>query len=176
MTNKPLPASRFAQRLKEPYRHPQSALVHFETLPWCRSLIQSPHISPLAMPSLEPKATSEDALFATLLARNSQRPDRETIISCISYRGVAATAATDTVIPHDCVTGEGREYDEVLMLLKVGNGMDGHEGILHGGFIAMILDEVMGMAGGLYARRFKILHCPWRTLYSSGKDSGSDLL
>jgi len=116
---------------------------------------------------LEPKHTTEDALFATLLRGNNEQ-HRETIRSCLSYRRPHKTMNLGLSKPSDELTvgggvagslqgttieGGAEEYDEVLTMISVGNGMDGHEGILHGGFIAMILDEVMGMAGGLYAHK-----------------------
>lgn len=168
MTSKPLPASNFAARIKSPHKHSEEDLAPFRNTPWCQAIIASSSTSPVATPSLEPKRTSEDALFATLLRGNHERY-RETILSCISYRRHHGTEDLGVEVPRDGISvgggvfGEvqGRtmrerdgEYDEVLAMVSVGNGLDGHEGILHGGFIAMVLDEVMGMAGGLYAGEF----------------------
>lgn len=51
------------------------------------------------------------------------------------------------------------KYDGIIMMMSLGSGMDGHEGILHGGFIAMILDEALGMAGGLYTSKSYFGRC-----------------
>ena len=172
MSSKPLPSSNFTARLASRFDHSEETLSYFRDTSWCQAIIKSPTTTPVATPSLEPKPNTEDALFATILRGNNVR-DRETILSCISFRrshgsgslgtkklGVGTNIGSEISggVQGTTVKNGEEKYDEILTIMNMGNGLDGHEGILHGGFIAMILDEVMGMAGGLYASEFSVFY------------------
>jgi len=75
--------------------------------------------------SRQPKRDREDSLFAEVL----KTP--RTIRSCLSFY--------QKPDEHD------GQIDEVSTLMTLGDGMNGHPSILHGGIVASILDEAMGI-------------------------------
>lgn len=97
----------------------------FLRIEWTRRLLSRPNIRCLVPPGRQPKpSTGEDTLFAETI----KTP--RTIRSCISFY----------TKPDDGVS----HIEEVSTLMTLGDGLNGHVGILHGGIVASILDEAMG--------------------------------
>lgn len=97
----------------------------FLRIPWTASLLQDPDLITWTPGSRLPKRTGEDSLFATTLSTPL------TINSCVSvYKHPQPTDA---------------HIEEVTTFFTLGTGMDGHPGILHGGIVASLLDEGMGI-------------------------------
>lgn len=101
------------------------AYTHFNTIPWCSVLLSAPNTRLLIPSSRTPKASTEDSLFAQTLAATT------TIPHVLSF--FPRPQPSDTEIP------------VVSTLLAVGDGLNGHPAILHGGIVASILDEAMGV-------------------------------
>jgi thioesterase superfamily protein 4 len=63
---------------------------------------------------------------------------------------VARTLATEDTISawqsFHAVSAPGTEHGETITLLKLGSGVNGHIDICHGGFVSLVLDEVIGTA------------------------------
>ncbi|KAK3639887.1 hypothetical protein LTR56_010223 [Elasticomyces elasticus] len=97
----------------------------FLSIPWARSILNRPNIVFRVPGSRKPKSSTEDTLFAEIL----KTP--RTFTNCISY--YAKPADDDPSI------------NEVSTLIRMGDGMNGHPGILHGGIVASVLDEAMGI-------------------------------
>jgi acyl-coenzyme A thioesterase PaaI-like protein len=97
----------------------------FLRIPWAASLLNRPNVICRVPGSRKPKSTLEDSLFAEIL--NTPR----TIVSCISFYQKPADG--DEMVA------------EVSTLITVGDGLNGHPDILHGGIVASILDEGMGI-------------------------------
>jgi thioesterase superfamily protein 4 len=99
---------------------------YFKTIPWCRTIIENPayHTSPTN--SRVPKGSTEDSFFAETL-----QTDR-TIRKCLTIN----TAPDDTLDP---------PIREVATFFELGNGVNGFPNICHGGFVATLLDEQMGI-------------------------------
>ncbi|KAK4569714.1 hypothetical protein LTR86_002682 [Recurvomyces mirabilis] len=97
----------------------------FLCIPWAAHLIDRPNIIFRVPGSRNSKSSTEDSLFAEVL----KTP--RTITSCISF----FTKPAD----------DGEKIEEVSTLILVGDGMNGHPSILHGGIVASILDEAMGI-------------------------------
>ncbi|KAK5135936.1 hypothetical protein LTR08_004394 [Meristemomyces frigidus] len=97
----------------------------FLRIPWAASLLSKPNTVVRVPGSRQPKLSREDSLFAEVL----KTP--RTIQSCISLYQRPAE--------HDA------KIEEVSTLMTLGDGMNGHPGILHGGIVASILDEAMGI-------------------------------
>jgi acyl-coenzyme A thioesterase THEM4 len=99
---------------------------YFKSVPWCRTIIENPtyHTSPTN--SRVPKGSTEDSYFAETL-----QTDR-TIRKCLTLN----TAPDDTLDP---------PINEVVTFFELGNGVNGFPNISHGGFVATLLDEEMGI-------------------------------
>ncbi|KAK4539982.1 hypothetical protein LTR36_009880 [Oleoguttula mirabilis] len=97
----------------------------FQRIPWAAALLAKPNTVCRVPGSRQLKRSGEDSLFAEVL--KTPRTIRNCI--CIYQR----PAETDEKI------------EEVSTLMTVGEGMNGHPQIMHGGIVASILDEGMGV-------------------------------
>lgn len=100
--------------------------ARFRSIPWCAALLSNPDFTPTVTASREPKASTEDSFFAETL-----QSDR-TIRSCVSLQ-------------HNPSSAPDRAIPEVRIILELGDGVNGHPNICHGGFVATVLDEAMGV-------------------------------
>jgi len=100
-------------------------LAYFKSIPWCASLINDDSYTITPTWSREPKKSSEDLLFGETL-----HTDR-TISACLSLYKKPA--------PLD------RQIEEVKTLLALNAGVNGYPNVCHGGVVATMLDEVMGI-------------------------------
>ncbi|KAI5365505.1 Putative Thioesterase domain, HotDog domain superfamily [Septoria linicola] len=100
-------------------------IAPFRRIPWTTRLLNQPDIVTCVPTSRQPKASTEDSFYAEIL----KTP--RTIRSCIAiYRKPAR---------------EEDPIEEVTTLYKVGDGMNGHPEIIHGGVTATLIDESMGI-------------------------------
>jgi acyl-coenzyme A thioesterase PaaI-like protein len=97
----------------------------FLRIPWTRALLSRPNLITRVPDSRSLKSTNEDSLFATTLKTPT------TIRDCI------------TVYPRP--EPSDSHINEITTLATLGSALDGHPGILHGGIVASLLDEAMGI-------------------------------
>ncbi|OCL11698.1 hypothetical protein AOQ84DRAFT_373742 [Glonium stellatum] len=100
--------------------------LHFRTIPWCADLINDPEWTPCNTASRQAKGSTEDSFFAETL-----KSDR-TIRKLLTMRRKALAEGSPAI-------------QEVRTLMDLGNGVNGHPDICHGGFVATMLDEVTGV-------------------------------
>ena len=99
---------------------------YFRKIPWCANLINDPAWTPCNTSSRQAKGSTEDSFFAETL-----KSDR-TIRKLLSMHRKAAAEGSPAI-------------QEVRTLMDLGNGVNGHPDICHGGFVATMLDEVIGV-------------------------------
>ncbi|PQE15146.1 thioesterase superfamily protein [Rutstroemia sp. NJR-2017a BVV2] len=103
----------------------QTDLNFFNSIPWCADLLQDRDYIITPTFSREYKRSTEDSLFAETL----KTPN--TIQAALSlYRR-----------PDD----GAKAITEARMLLSLGSGMNGSPHALHGGLIAAVIDDAMGL-------------------------------
>lgn len=106
---------------------------YFRSIPWCRKLLDDPNFQITTTFSRQYKESTEDSLLA------------ETLKTDNTVRAVLTLCR----LPRDISLEEGGKkalrIDEVRTLVSLGSGMNGHSHILHGGIVATLLDEVMGI-------------------------------
>ena len=96
-------------------------LTEFEAIPWCAELLQGPGI---VVNLREYNPSAEDGFFAKTLRTH------DTIRAFLSlYKQ----------------EDKSKQIDEVYALLSLGDGVSGYPHRAHGGFVAAIIDEVMGI-------------------------------
>jgi thioesterase superfamily protein 4 len=102
------------------------AAARFSSVPWAAALIDDKRWTPTPTISRILKPSGEDIFFAETL--NTDR----TIRKCLTLKPA---------------TGEDDElaYKEIVTILEVGEGLNGYPNILHGGFVATLLDEMCGL-------------------------------
>jgi thioesterase superfamily protein 4 len=103
-----------------------NAVARFSSIPWAAALINDDRWTPTPTISRILKPSGEDIFFAETL--NTDR----TIRKCLTLKPAAEE------------DGE-LAYKELMTILEFGEGLNGYPGILHGGFVATILDEVCGL-------------------------------
>lgn len=119
---------------------PTKDLTHFLTHPWCAALLTSPTTTLLPTPSRIPKPSTEDSFFALTLCTGDTIPY---MLSFSSPRpgiiddGGAAAVPSAPPVP---------EIEQVSTLFALGGGINGYPSTAHGGLIAALFDEAMGVS------------------------------
>ncbi|KAF2191419.1 hypothetical protein K469DRAFT_720423 [Zopfia rhizophila CBS 207.26] len=102
------------------------SIERFNQVRWCADMIKDPAWTPTNTASRVPKPSSEDSFFAETLGTN------RTIRYLLTLR---PTKLAD----------EDPEIREVRTFMDLGDGLNGYPDICHGGFVATILDEILGV-------------------------------
>ncbi|CEO58814.1 hypothetical protein PMG11_03516 [Penicillium brasilianum] len=103
----------------------------FQSIPWVSGLLKDPSFKTVTIASRTVKSSTEDNLFSKTLNTNT------TLSACLSqYR---PPSSTNTSTPQNPL-GE-----ELRVFFLVGSDLNGYPGILHGGIVATLLDEVTGL-------------------------------
>jgi thioesterase superfamily protein 4 len=101
-------------------------LEYFKSIPWCAAIINNPKYEPSPTITRVPKPTGEDAFIAKTL----HTPD--TIRRMLTINSVPDPSQDPPI-------------KEVFIFFDVGSGVNGYPNTCHGGFVATMLDEVMGI-------------------------------
>ncbi|KAL2001818.1 hypothetical protein VTN02DRAFT_1161 [Thermoascus thermophilus] len=112
---------------------------------WCADLLADPSLQPVRASSRvkRPSTTSCALIGETLNTENTFRAWQ-----CFYRAGAGASSGrknenengnNSTTPPPDADAA-----DELLILFSLGTGMDGHAGVLHGGILAVMFDELLG--------------------------------
>lgn len=96
----------------------------FQTIPWTRTLLGDPAYYPSPTPSRSYKESTEDAIIAQTLNT------KDTIKAWLTMPKKSA--------PGDAFITETRT------LLSLGHAVNGYAGLVHGGIVALMIDEAMG--------------------------------
>ncbi|KAJ5358916.1 uncharacterized protein N7496_011329 [Penicillium cataractarum] len=103
----------------------------FQSIPWVSTLLQDPTFTTLTIPSRTIKPSTEDSLFSKTLNSNT------TLSACLSqYRPPPSNQSS---------TPQNALAEELRMFFLIGSDLNGYPGILHGGVVAALLDEVTGL-------------------------------
>lgn len=101
---------------------------------WCAQVLRDPTLHPIATRNRDPKTSTEDSLVAETLATDTTIPAWQSF-----YRPLAQKDTQDNDDGMSPIAGE------LVSMLALGRGMNGHANVAHGGVIAAILDDTMGM-------------------------------
>jgi acyl-coenzyme A thioesterase PaaI-like protein len=100
--------------------------AHFAAIPWCAEFMADPAFYITPTRSREPKASTEDSLFAETLR------SVETITAALTLSKYPTSE-----VP--------RRIEEVATFFSLGKGMNGYPHVCHGGMVATMLDETMAL-------------------------------
>jgi thioesterase superfamily protein 4 len=100
-------------------------IAKLSSIPWAAALINDTRWTPTLSYNRSPKPTGEDSFFA------------ETLDTSRTIRAIL------TLKPTKEAEG-GLPYNELLVILDLGDGLNGYPQVLHGGFAATLLDETCG--------------------------------
>ncbi|CZR68372.1 uncharacterized protein PAC_18271 [Phialocephala subalpina] len=103
-------------------------IAAFKDTPWAANLFSDPTLTPFSNDSRVLKSHTGDSFCASTL----NTP--ETISAWQSFYRFPQNSPNEN------------KRTETLTLLKLGTGVNGHRDICHGGFVSLLLDEVLGSA------------------------------
>jgi acyl-coenzyme A thioesterase PaaI-like protein len=100
--------------------------AQFQSTPWALKILDDPTLQAFTNESrlLKPKTTADTFVSKTL-------------------------ATEDTIRAWQCfhkAPDSRRQYGEILSLLSIGSGVNGHINTSHGGFVSLLHDESLGLA------------------------------
>jgi acyl-coenzyme A thioesterase PaaI-like protein len=111
---------------------------YFQAVPWCAVLLSDPDYAVVPSRFGRPMKDGRGEFFTKTLATEN------TITACVyqtrrpsRVEGRRESSTETTASPPPPVS-------EVRAFLFTGPGLNGHPGVAHGGFVAAIIDEVMG--------------------------------
>lgn len=103
----------------------ETDIAKLSSIPWAAALINDKRWTPTASFNRKSKPTGEDSFFAETLDTN------RTIRTMLTLRPTQEEKG-------DMI------YKELLVIIDLGDGLNGYPQVLHGGFAATLLDEACG--------------------------------
>ena len=111
----------------------------FQSIPWCAKLLADPDFSIAPTRSRSPKASTEDSFFAETLQTD------KTIRACLSLFSKASSKTSSEASSETSSKDSSPKIQQVHTLISLGTGINGYPNIAHGGFVATLLDQAMGI-------------------------------
>lgn len=108
---------------------------YLETIPWCATLLNDPNWTIIPTDSRVQKPNGEDEFFARTLATT------ETISACVTQ--IRRVERQSTTPPGSSAWQP--TIVEARAMFALSTGVNGYPNIAHGGFVASLLDEIMGI-------------------------------
>ncbi|KAH6691454.1 thioesterase superfamily protein [Plectosphaerella plurivora] len=102
----------------------------FSSIPWCKALLTAPNTTVFIPASRDPSQTRSHRGHDQLFSRTLSGPD--VIPACICFHATPAPGS------HAPVT-------ELSTLFSLAGGVDGYPGVVHGGAVAVLMDEILGV-------------------------------
>ncbi|KAI4123494.1 MAG: hypothetical protein LQ347_006134 [Umbilicaria vellea] len=104
-------------------------LHHFQSIPWCAKVLADPDFTIILTRFRTAKEDTEDSLFAETLQTD------KTIRACLSLYSKSDPSGNESDL----------KIQRVRTLVSLGDGVNGYHDIAHGGFVATLLDQGMGI-------------------------------
>ncbi|KAF9870054.1 thioesterase superfamily protein [Colletotrichum karsti] len=115
-------------------------LKHFLAIPWAAAHINAPDTVRETASSRFPKQDTEDELFSTTL-----HTDKTIAAFLTLYKRPSSSFSSSSATTAEKDDGTGNIIREVKALLTLRHGVNGYPGVSHGGIVATILDETIGL-------------------------------
>lgn len=116
---------------QDPIR-PEDEIGHFLSIPWCAAHLSAPGLTVAPVFSRSIKPRHEDALFAQTLKT------RDTIRAFVCFYPQPRPGPTPEA-------DKGLLLSELKALASLGSLVSGYGGIAHGGIVACLFDDVLGL-------------------------------
>jgi acyl-coenzyme A thioesterase THEM4 len=117
---------------------------YFQSVPWCAALLAEPEFVVAPSRFGRPMRDQRGEFFTTTLANDS------TIKACV-YQS-RKVAQSQNALAQGSPTSSAAIVSEVRAFIDTSSGINGFPGVAHGGFVAAIIDEVMGFLINSYVR------------------------
>ncbi|KAH7412521.1 HotDog domain-containing protein [Cadophora sp. MPI-SDFR-AT-0126] len=135
MAPKPPPPSALSPFIFEPISATTKA--HFDGIPWTRHYTSDPTLQPYTTAARIPKVDSTADTFCAITLNSK---DTVTV-----WQSWWKPAPASTPSSSDDKEVE-KKFGESIALLSFSSGLNGHPDTIHGGFLGVILDELIGNA------------------------------
>lgn len=147
-----------------------STIAHFRNHQWANSLISSEDYTPIPTDSRRPKPSGEDGFFGATIATPSTIPHvltlkRRTLSTPLTQPPTWLPATKQDAVAAESPTPGANPADIIMIYDLGGSGIAGHPSTVHGGVVAVMIDEAMSLAVAAHAS------APVQS--SSGSGSGS---
>lgn len=130
-----------------PYRIPQDTLAEFQSHPWTASFVSNEDYYPVeTLSRTHKKDTGEDAFFGDTIA------SKTTIPHCLTLRRKSEILQSPPKSPPAFPPPPAKwpspstTPDIITLFDFTGPGINGHPGVVHGGVVSTLLDEIMSLA------------------------------
>ncbi|RMZ82989.1 hypothetical protein DV737_g1811, partial [Chaetothyriales sp. CBS 132003] len=151
----------FLAQFYNSHQVPQDTIQYFRSQPWLRRYLDDPSYKSFRYL----KDTGEDFFFARTLATPTTIPH----LLCLNNRSVATPPEIPAGTPLPTSNSRGRiqvpdKPDCIFLINLAGPAIDGHPHICHGGVIASILDEAIGLVTMLHTQKADGVRDPFYTV------------
>ncbi|KAI7554738.1 hypothetical protein KC331_g344 [Hortaea werneckii] len=138
------------------------------TTPWIRALLAQPNLLIRVPSNRVSKPSTEDSLFADTLQTSRTFPE------CFIFYSAPSPPASSSPSASTSNDEEKERIQEVHFLVRVGDGLNGHPAILHGGIVAALVDEGMGVLQTVNHERAHMLRLRQKKSPGGNGDDGCD--
>ncbi|KAL2158997.1 hypothetical protein VTH06DRAFT_3028 [Thermothelomyces fergusii] len=146
-------SSPFTQRspAEEHNQYVADPLAHFLAIPWAARLLTDPATFGIAVPDRRPLASSGGERLVRRVLNGAG-----TVRACVTFFAKPPARGGEQ--------GDGEDPERPFLLFNVlldlGEDLCGYEGVLHGGMLAVVLDETMCVAAGNQSRESALFPLP----------------
>ena len=117
---------------------------------WCRKLLRDESVIPIRTYSRRPKPSGEDSLIAGTLSTPDTIPAWQSFYRLFPKNSNESQSASSS---QNSEGDRGPVAGEMLNLVSLGPGLNGHPRLAHGGIISVILDEITGSLAYLHLEK-----------------------
>lgn len=111
--------------------------AYFQAIPWCAAQLSDPEYIVVPSRFAKPEKSTKGSFFTHTLAQ-------DTAITACVYQMRRSRHNDPAVTSTQSEAGPRPMVSEVRAFFSTGSGVNGFPGVAHGGFVAAIVDEVMG--------------------------------
>ncbi|RMD43928.1 hypothetical protein DV735_g1230, partial [Chaetothyriales sp. CBS 134920] len=155
MTHATSDKGNFLAHFYSSHQVPPEAIEHFRSQPWLHQYLDDPSYRAPSLQFRVLKDTGEDFFFARTIATPTTIPH----ILCLNRRTIVTPPElpAGTLIPvnesRKPAEVPGGQPDCIFLINLAGPAIDGHPHVCHGGIVASILDEAIGMVTMLHTEK-----------------------
>lgn len=102
----------------------------FTSIPWCKALLEAPNTTVFLPASRDPALTRKHKHHDKFFAKTLAGPDA--IPACVCFYATPSP-------------GDRSPIAEMGVLFSLASGVDGYPGVMHGGAVGVLMDEILGI-------------------------------
>ncbi|KAK0118429.1 hypothetical protein ONS95_012715 [Cadophora gregata] len=139
MTTKPPPPSAPSNLIFEPI--PASVKAHFDNIPWTKQYTSDPTLKPYTSTGRVPKTHNTADTFCAITLDS-----KDTVTAWQTWWKPAPAPFPTSKPSKSDPKAADQKFGESIALVSFASGLNGHPDTIHGGFLGVLLDELIGNA------------------------------